>query len=128
VTEDLSIFLHLLSPTGELVWQDDGAAVHGSRPTWTWSVEEPVVDPHTVLLSADIAEGDYVLVAGLYNWQTGDRLSAYGAQGERLANDQIEVAALSIRSPQSVPAAWVARVVGLIVLGSVVVAARRSEC
>jgi hypothetical protein len=114
VTEDLSIFLHLLDPAGELIWQDDGAADHGGRPTWSWSPEETIGDPHTVVLPSDLPEGEFVLTTGLYDWQTGERLPVYQSDGARVTEDRIWVATLAVRRPRAQSAAWVARGVALL--------------
>jgi hypothetical protein len=116
VVDDLSVFLHLLGPDGSLAWQDDGAADHGARPTYSWGKEEIIVDPHTLMLPPGLPEGNYRLVIGLYDWRTGERLPATAPGGERLANDQIAVATLAIRQPHTHPAAWVARAMGGLVL------------
>ncbi len=126
--DDLSIFLHLMGPSGELIWQDDGAAAHGTRPTWSWEIGEVVVDPHTLMLPRDLPEGDYRLVTGLYNWQTGERLPATTPGGEGLADDQIAVATLVVRRPRVHPAAWVAwGLGGLVLLSALVMPVRRSD-
>ncbi len=127
VTADLSIFVHLLDPSGNLVWQDDGAAAHGTRPTWSWSPGEVIADPHTIPLPTDLPEGEYLLAAGLYDWRTGERLPAFGPEGTRLAEDRIEVTRLTVRQPHTHPAAWVARGLAGLVLASALVAAWRKR-
>ena len=127
VTADLSIFVHLLTPSGDLVWQDDGAAAHGTRPTWSWAVRETIADPHTLHLPADLPEGDYLLTAGLYDWQTGERLSVFNSDGARLAEDRIEIARLTVRRPRTHPVAWVARGLAGLVLASALFAAWRER-
>jgi 4-amino-4-deoxy-L-arabinose transferase-like glycosyltransferase len=127
VADDLSVFLHLLNGSGELVWQDDGAAAHGARPTWSWEAGEVIVDPHTLALPQDLPEGDYQLVAGLYDWQNGERLPAFAPAGERLAHDQIAVATFAVRRPGTYPMAWVARVLGGLVLLSALMTVRRRD-
>lgn len=116
ITEDLSIFVHLLSPRGDLVWQDDGAADHGDRPTWSWSPGETIVDPHTVRLPSDLAEGEYMLTVGLYDWRTGERLSARNSDGVRLPEDRFPLTALSVKRPRPDPAAQRARLLALTVV------------
>jgi hypothetical protein len=121
VTEDLSIFLHLLDPAGELIWQDDGAADHGDRPTWSWSPDETIIDPHTVVLPSDLPEGEFVLTAGLYDWQTGERLPVYRSDGTRLTEDRVSLAALAVRQPRTHSAARVARGLALLTVLSALV-------
>jgi hypothetical protein len=115
VTDDLSIFVHLLNSAGELVWQDDGAATHGTRPTWSWAPGEVIVDPHTLALPEDLPEGDYLLTAGLYDWQTG----------KRLAQEHLDIATITVRRPRTQPLAWVARGLASLVTLSVLVVALR---
>jgi hypothetical protein len=121
ITDDLSVFLHLTDSAGELIWQDDGAAAHGARPTWSWSGGEVIADPHTLVLPPDLLEGSYYLVAGLYDWRTGERLPATALEGERLTDDQIAVATFTVRRPRSHPATWVARGLGGLLLLSTLV-------
>jgi hypothetical protein len=125
VEDDLSVFVHLLSPAGEMILQDDGAAAHGERPTWSWQPGEVIVDPHTLALPADLPEGDYRLVVGLYDWQNGERLPAVLETGQGLDQDQVVVATLTIRSPRVHPVAWIAWGLSGLVLLSTVWAVRR---
>jgi 4-amino-4-deoxy-L-arabinose transferase-like glycosyltransferase len=100
--DDLSIFVHLLDPAGQLIWQDDGAADHGDRPTWTWTPGETISDPHTLTLPQELPKGDYVLTAGLYDWRTGERLPVIDPwqDGKR---DRIMIATLAVREPSTPP-------------------------
>ena len=116
VTDDLSIFLHLLDSKGELIWQDDGAANHGTRPTYSWNAGEQIVDPHTVVLPSDLPEGDYLLTAGLYDWRTGERFPAVDAQERSMDRDQVPVATFTVRQPITHPVAWMARGLASLVL------------
>jgi hypothetical protein len=125
--DDLSVFLHLLNGSGELVWQDDGAAAHSTRPTWSWEAGEVIVDPHTLTLPRDLPAGNYHLVAGLYDWQNGERLPVATPAGERLAHDQVAIATLAVRQPSVHPLAWVARGLGALVLLSALVSIWRRD-
>ena len=126
VTEDLSVFVHLLAPDGRLIWQDDGAANHDNRPTWTWEPGEIVIDPHTVPLPSDLPEGDYVLTAGLYDWMTGDRLRVTDpTHSEKI--DTIRIATLSVRRPSTPLDVWAARALAALILVSVPVAVARAR-
>lgn len=119
ITEDLSIFLHVTGPNGSLVWQEDGAADHGKRPTWSWTPGETVIDPHTVALPADLSEGRYTLSVGLYDWRTGERLAAHG-DTETSGQDSHILAAFQVSPQQVHPRAQGARVIGLLVLLSAI--------
>jgi hypothetical protein len=121
VTDDLSVFVHLLDLAGQLVWQDDGAANHGDRPTWSWAPGETVMDPHTVLLPLDLAEGEYVLTAGLYDWRTGERLPVIDPSGQGEVRDQIRIVTLSVQRPSAPPDAWIVRTLASLVLVSTLV-------
>ncbi|MCK4316367.1 MAG: hypothetical protein KAX24_11400, partial [Anaerolineae bacterium] len=120
VTEDLSVFVHLLDPAGGLAWQEDGAAAHGTRPTWSWAPGEVVADPHTMVLPEHLPEGDYLLTAGLYDWRTGERLPVVKADGARLPDDRLGIAVLTVRQPRPHPLACLARGLASLVLLSAV--------
>ncbi len=120
VSADLSIFVHLLDASGQLIWQDDGAADHGERPTWSWGSGEIVLDPHTVVVPPELPVGDYRLITGLYDWRTGERLSAVVSGGGR--SDHATVTTLSLRQPAIPPKTWLARALtGLVLFTPVVV-------
>jgi 4-amino-4-deoxy-L-arabinose transferase-like glycosyltransferase len=121
VTDDLSIFVHLLDPAGQLVWQDDGAANHGDHPTWSWNPGESIVDPRTIQLPSDLPEGNYVLVTGLYDWRTGERLPILSPGQESSSKDQVLVATLAVRRPRAPLEVWLARALGGLVLLSAVI-------
>ena len=128
VTDDLSIFVHLLGPDGTLIWQDDGAADHGARPTWSWGSGETISDPHTLALPQDLPEGDYALVTGLYDWRSGERLAAATPAEDSLADDQIAVATFAVRRPTVAPTVWIARTLaGLLLLSAVIALWRPHE-
>jgi hypothetical protein len=72
--ENYTIFVHLLNEEGELVAQHDGKPASGYAPTSTWGNGRPIDDRHQLLLPPDLPAGEYRLVAGLYNWQSNERL------------------------------------------------------
>lgn len=82
---DYSLFIHVLDVSGKLVAQADGYPRSGSRPTSSWTKDEVIVDPRQILLPPDLPEGEYALLIGWYDWQTGDRLPlADGSDSLRL--------------------------------------------
>ena len=61
------VFLQLLDGDGALVAQRDSEPAAGSSMTTGWQPGDSVVDNHGLLIPADIAAGEYRLIAGLYD-------------------------------------------------------------
>ena len=74
---DAKIFLHLYDSAGNLGPQSDGWAFHGSRPPYTWSPGEIIVDPRELALPVDLPAGHYSVEVGLYNPGDSRRLPVY---------------------------------------------------
>jgi hypothetical protein len=70
------VYLQLMNPGGDMASQADGIPVAWSRPTPGWAPGEYLVDPHQLPLPDGLPSGAYVVVAGLYDPATGDRLEA----------------------------------------------------
>jgi hypothetical protein len=77
---DYTAFAHLLDARGnkvaQLDWQPHDQM--GVLPTSAWPQGWSVIDTQTLPLPPDLAPGDYTLLVGFYNWQTGKRLPAQG--------------------------------------------------
>ncbi len=76
-TADFTVFVHVLDESGAVVTQNDAPPVNGLYPTGFWAAGETIFDPHAVSL-ADVPAGKYTIRIGLYNPQTGARLSVIG--------------------------------------------------
>jgi len=70
------VFLHLRGPGGEMVAQSDGVPAGWTRPTTGWLPGEVVVDERVLALPAALPGGVYTLSAGLYDPDSGQRLTA----------------------------------------------------
>jgi hypothetical protein len=83
------VFVHLMDPaTGTIAVQDDALPRHWTYPTTWWERGEVVED--TISLPLDeVSPGQYRLVIGLYEPETGERLIAYSADGQRYADDAV---------------------------------------
>jgi len=75
VQEDYKVFVHLLDAQGQVLAQHDSQPVGGSMPTSSWPVGETVSDNHGVVVPRGMPSGEYRLVLGMYDPQTGRRLS-----------------------------------------------------
>jgi hypothetical protein len=71
--KDYTVFVQLLRPDGTVALQQDSAPQGGFAPTSQWQAGAVVADRRALLLPADLAAGDYTLIAGLYD-QQGVRL------------------------------------------------------
>ncbi len=75
VSRDYTVFVHLVAPDGAVAAQSD------ARPAWVvpwptdrWSPGQLVLDGHRILLPPDLPPGRYQVRAGLYYWETMQRL------------------------------------------------------
>jgi 4-amino-4-deoxy-L-arabinose transferase-like glycosyltransferase len=75
VSDDYQLFVHLRHPvTGESVAQADGPPLDGWYPTSWWAAGEIVQDQRLLTVPAGITPGEYQLVVGWYNHNSGERL------------------------------------------------------
>lgn len=82
-----TVFVHLAAPDGFVVQQADGPPVSGRYPTPAWPPGEVVQDVRALPILAGIDH----LAIGLYDPSTGERLPAFGPDGERLGEDAVRV-------------------------------------
>ncbi|MCD6519443.1 MAG: glycosyltransferase family 39 protein [Anaerolineae bacterium] len=80
VTQDYSVFCHVLTAGGQFIGQHDGPPAGGYYPTTRWRAGDLVQDRHLALLSRPYVPGDRVLV-GLYRWDTMQRLALLDQTG-----------------------------------------------
>ncbi len=101
VTEDYSVFLHLLDSEGQLVAQHDGRPLYGYLPTGHWSPGDVIPDRHRLSLPADLPRARYRLIAGMYVFETLERLPARAASIQG-TDDNVTLAHLELG--EAVPA------------------------
>ena len=83
------VFVHLLaSPTAAPVAQSDSVPRQWTYPTDWWESGEVVEDAVTLSLEG-VSPGSYLLVVGLYEAETGVRLTAYSGDGEQQIGDSV---------------------------------------
>ncbi len=78
LSEDWTVFVHLLDEVGNLVAQDDQQPAGGYYPTSFWDLNERVVDAHSLVLPADLPPGSYQVHVGLYLLGSEERLPVTG--------------------------------------------------
>jgi hypothetical protein len=87
LTTDYTVFAHLVGPpkpdTDSPLWaQHDGVPAGGLRPTSSWQPGEVIPDMHVLFIPADAPPGTYQLNVGMYNPETGQRLTVQDDTGE----------------------------------------------
>jgi arabinofuranosyltransferase len=76
---DYDVFIHLIDESGNLVAQVDRQPLNGLAPTSSWQTGDLIRDPIELPSVAELAAGEYDVVAGLYLRETGQRLPVNGA-------------------------------------------------
>ncbi|KPL89201.1 glycosyltransferase family 39 protein [Ardenticatena maritima] len=77
---DYWVFVQAFAPNGELRAARDVPPVDGAFPTTRWRAGDLVRDPHTLRIPATGPAGEWVLQAGLYDRETGARLTTPDGQ------------------------------------------------
>lgn len=90
VTEEYTVFVHLIGADGQPIAQADRAPEGGFYPTSGWDVGEVVADTYTLGVPTTAAAGTYQLVVGFYRPETNERL-ALAAGEDRLNVGQVAV-------------------------------------
>jgi 4-amino-4-deoxy-L-arabinose transferase-like glycosyltransferase len=93
----ISVFVHLLDESGEIVAQSDQWP--GGLPANLWAVGQVITDEHTLNLPPDLPPGEYTLAIGLYDPATGQRLPALDGNGRAHPDNQI-ILPLAVNSEQ----------------------------
>ena len=93
MTTSYRVFLHLLAPDASLLTQSDGEPANWSRPTTGWALGEVILDQRILTIPANTPSGQYVLVTGLYDADTGERLALPDA------STAIPITTLAIKEP-----------------------------
>jgi hypothetical protein len=97
VEKHYSVFVHLQDENGNLVAQQDNPPVRGMRPTNEWEPHVLIEDPYEVHLPSDVAHGQYVLSAGMYDSTTVERLAAFDSDGNPLPDDRIVLKQVQVK-------------------------------
>jgi hypothetical protein len=99
IVEDYHVFVHLLSENGDMVSQQDGVPVRGTRPTWSWRDAEVLQDEYALVIAADLPASTLTLSVGMYDYQTEARLPAVTPGDERLPEDRVVLQEIQVMSP-----------------------------
>jgi hypothetical protein len=88
MNQDYSTFVHLLDENELIVAQRDMYPGQGLYPTSLWSVGDTIANRYVLILpETAFAPNRAQLEVGLYDFATGQRLLAYGPNGELLGDN-----------------------------------------
>jgi hypothetical protein len=95
---DYRVFVHLVNRADDtaagIVAQSDAAPLAGTEPFWAWPPGATLRDSLRLDIPGQTKPGSYVLLAGIYNADTGERLPVSGAPdfgSARLLLGQVEI-------------------------------------
>ncbi|MEW5958812.1 MAG: glycosyltransferase family 39 protein, partial [Chloroflexota bacterium] len=77
--KNYTTFVHLEDKNGQIIAQTDSQPVGGRYPTSVWDVGEVIRDEIVIPLPAELSRGDYKLLAGMYDFSSGERLAVSGS-------------------------------------------------
>ncbi len=83
----LNAFVHLVSPDGVVVAQDDRWP--GGLPSVAWVSGQVIIDEYAIPLPADTPPGQYQVAVGLYTPEDGLRLPVTDAAGTAVPDNRI---------------------------------------
>jgi hypothetical protein len=93
-----TIFVHLVSPAGELVAQQDRPPL---LPSSLWVPGERVIDQHTLVLPADLLKADYQVCVGLYHWSDFKRVPVVDPGNAEETDDLVIVGGVPLGSDRA---------------------------
>jgi hypothetical protein len=76
--QDMTSFVQVIGPDGNLYGQLDHTPGNGEFPTSGWLPGEYITDINTITISPDAPSGDYQIAIGFYSPDTGKRLPVTG--------------------------------------------------
>ena len=88
---DYTVFTHLIDERENIVAQHDGQPDAGEYPTSQWLKGEVVQDVHTLVLEPALQPGEYTLLVGMYDLESGERRPAYDQDGRPMLQNRIEL-------------------------------------
>jgi hypothetical protein len=91
-----TVFMHLLGPDGKMYGQQDSVPWGGRLPTTHWLPSEMIADRYAVPVSPDAPSGEYTFAIGMYDLQTGIRLTATDADGTPLPNNSVPIGQVTV--------------------------------
>jgi len=93
---DYTAFIHMVDQDGTLWAQEDRLLLSADSPTSSWAVGDIVRETYELTLPPDSPPGDYVLMAGIYYWASGERLPVWDEEGQGAPDDIVLLQSVSL--------------------------------
>lgn len=97
VEGNYTVFTQLLGSDFRLHGQLDQQPLNNLWPTGRWQPGQPLADPYAIPIPSDAPPGEYQLLIGMYNPQTGQRLPALH-EGQPLPDNTIPLTTITLGS------------------------------
>ena len=86
-TRNWKVFVHLLDVEGVVRSQSDAYPLNGLALTRSWMRDEIIIDVHHLDIPANLPEGNYSILVGLYEESSGERLVCGDSEAISLPGD-----------------------------------------
>jgi hypothetical protein len=86
-TRNWKVFVHLLDVEGVVRSQSDAYPLNGLALTRSWMRDEIIIDVHHLDIPANLPEGNYSILVGLYEESSGERLVCGDSEAILLPGD-----------------------------------------
>lgn len=96
ISQDYTAFVQLLDAGHQVTGQWDSQPAGGLYPTSRWQPGQVVVSAFPLTWAGSLPAGDYRLVTGMYDLETGERLPAVGEQGQPLPAGMVTLMEMSV--------------------------------
>ncbi len=101
IPNQVSILIHLVDEAGRIVAQADGAPLGGLLNSLLWRPGDRWQDDHMITVPPDVVPGEYLLLIGMYDWQSGERLSITQDGGLPASNNTLQLQTISVTGDTS---------------------------
>ena len=82
IAVDFTVFVQVINAKNEIVAQKDDKPQNGFYATPFWQPGETITDPHLIPLAPDVPAGQYDILIGLYEVESGLRLQILDERGQ----------------------------------------------
>ena len=87
---DWTVFVHLIGADGQMVAQQDGIPLFGTRPTSSWQPGEQLIDRYELTIAADAPAQTAQLFVGMYDPVTGER-QVFGGEETAVSLGMVQI-------------------------------------